>query len=83
MKQKIKERKEEKVLEEDLSEDKCPHFWDIEAANGPSSWGTCRRCGKTREFYNAFPAFNPLKRRTNPLDLPRMPDVDVDEDSKS
>lgn len=83
MKQKTKEREEVKVLEEDLSEDNCPHFWDIEAANGPSSLGTCRHCGKTREFFNAFPTFNPLKRRNSPLDLPKMPDVTVDEESKS
>ena len=83
MKQKIKERNEEKVVEEDATENLCPHFWDIEAANGPRSKGVCRRCGEKREFFNAFPDFNPLKRRNNPLDLPKMPDVDVNEDSKS
>jgi hypothetical protein len=82
MKQKIKERKEE-LLEEDNSEDGCPHFWDIESANGPSSQGVCRRCGETRDFYNAFPEFNPLRRKNNPLDLPKISDVEVDEESKS
>ena len=68
MKQKTKEREEEgkKVLEEDLTEDACPHFWDIESANGPSSKGVCRNCGETKEFLNAFPAFNPLKKKGNP-----------------
>ena len=83
MKQKIKEREEEKVLEEDLSEDRCPHFWDIESANGPSSIGVCRNCGETKEFLNAFPTFNPLKKKGSPMDLPKMPDVKVDEESKS
>ena len=82
MKQNTKERKED-LLEEDNNEDKCSHFWDIESANGPSSQGKCRRCGKTRDFFNAFPDFNPLNRRNSPLDLPKMPDVNVDEDSKS
>jgi hypothetical protein len=82
MKQKTKERKEE-VFEEDRAEDKCPHFWDIESANGPSSKGVCRHCGETREFFNAFPAFNPLKRKNSPLDLPKISDVEVDEDRKS
>lgn len=83
MKQKIKERKGEEVVEENASENECPHFWDIEAANGPSSKGVCRLCGETKEFFNALPDFNPLKRKHNPLDLPKMPDVKVDKDSKS
>ena len=83
MKQKIIEREEDNVLKEDLSENACPHFWDIEAANGPSSQGICRRCGERKEFLNAFPNFNPLKKNSNPMDLPKMPDVDVDEESKS
>jgi hypothetical protein len=83
MKQKVKEITVSKTREEKVSDDKCPHFWDIEAANGPSSMGVCRFCGETREFLNAFPDFNPLRRRNSPLDLPKMPDVKVDEDSKS
>ena len=83
MKQKIEERNEENVLEEELSEDTCPHFWDIESANGPSSRGTCRRCGETKEFFNAFPKFNPLKKNNSPMNLPKMPDVKVDQESKS
>jgi hypothetical protein len=83
MKQKIKERNEKKVEPEQLSENACQHFWDIEVANGPSSMGTCRFCGETKEFLNSLPNFNPLKRRNSPLDLPKMPDVEVDKDSKS
>ena len=83
MKQNIKERNEENVLDENLSEDTCAHFWDIEPANGPSSQGTCRNCGETKDFFNAFPDLNPLKRKNSPLNLPKMPDVDVDKESKS
>jgi len=83
MKQKVKERTEEKAREENFSDDKCPHFWDIEAANGPSSEGVCRFCGEKREFLNSFPDFNPLRRRNSPLELPKMPDVKVADDSKS
>ena len=84
MKQRIKERiEDDRVLEEDLNEDSCAHFWDIEPANGPSSQGTCQNCGETRDFFNAFPDFNPMRRKSNPLDLPKMPDVDVDRESKS
>ena len=83
MKQKVKERNEKREKEENLSENSCQHFWDIEAANGPSSQGICKFCGKTKEFLNSFPDFNPMKRKNNPLDLPKMPDVEIDEDSKS
>ena len=61
----------------------CNHYWVIEVANGPTSVGCCKYCGETREFYNAFPDFNPLRRHGNPLKLPRMKDVDVREESKS
>jgi hypothetical protein len=69
MKQKLKERPKEEVLREDFSENKCQHFWDIESANGPSSLGVCRFCGEEKEFLNAFPDFNPLKRRNGSSDV--------------
>ena len=31
----------------------CIHYWDIEAAEGPSSLGTCRYCSKTKRFSNS------------------------------
>ena len=40
-------------------------------------------CGETRDFLNAMPDFNPMKRNKNPLDLPEMSEVELDEDSKS
>jgi len=78
MKQKVKERIEEKPAKE-----QCHHYWVIEVANGPESRGQCKYCGATKEFMNSFPVFNPLKRSSNPLSLPGLPVVEVDEDSKS
>jgi hypothetical protein len=78
MKQKVKVKTEEKT-----PVGQCHHFWVIEVANGPKSAGTCRVCGEVREFFNAFPDFNPMKRKSNPLDLPRMTRVEIDKDSKS
>ena len=31
-----------------------PHWWDIAAANGETSMGTCRTCGEQREFHNSI-----------------------------
>jgi hypothetical protein len=57
----------------------------IEVANGPKSRGECKYCGAVKEFYNAFPDFNPMKRgsHNNPLTFPELPEVEVDEDSQS
>ena len=30
----------------------CEHFWMIESPNGPTSKGSCRVCGETRDFVN-------------------------------
>jgi hypothetical protein len=78
MKQKIKE----KIIERPQTGG-CHHFWVIEVANGPTSRGSCKYCGEAKEFYNAFPDFNPLRRGTNPLELPKMNKVEVDQESKS
>ena len=63
--------------------DQCHHYWVIEVANGPESRGTCKYCGVKKEFLNAFPEYNPLKKPANPLDLPKMPRVKMEEDNKS
>ncbi|MFA5309548.1 MAG: hypothetical protein WC370_08725 [Dehalococcoidales bacterium] len=78
MKQKVKE-----WIQEKPEKASCHHFWDIEVANGPSSIGTCRYCGEKKEFFNAFPTINPLKKSGNPLSLPRMPDVAINRDNNS
>jgi len=80
MTQRIKERKENKTSEVQSSGDDCSHFWDIEAANGPRSRGVCRLCGKSRIFYNAFPNFNPLKKKNSSLESTRPDDVVADDD---
>jgi hypothetical protein len=61
----------------------CRHYWVIEVANGPVSRGQCKYCGAGKEFSNTFPESNPLKKGANPLKLPELPAVEVDEDSKS
>jgi hypothetical protein len=80
MRQRIKEK--EKPPEK-KNKKTCHHYWEIEVANGPSSLGTCKYCGETREFLNAFPIFNPLRKNSNPLALPKIPGVKIDKESKS
>jgi hypothetical protein len=77
MKTKVKENTQKKPEQEP-----CHHFWVIEVANGPSSRGTCKHCGETREFLNSFPTFNPLKKNANPLNLPKISGVKIDKDSE-
>lgn len=33
----------------------CAHHWNIESPSGPTSIGTCKVCGETREFRNSIP----------------------------
>ena len=61
----------------------CRHYWVIDIANGPASRGQCKYCGVKKEFFNAFPDYNPLKKNTNPLGLPELAGVKVDENRKS
>jgi hypothetical protein len=70
-------------VEEKTEKQACHHFWVIEVANGPSSIGTCKYCGETKEFFNAFPTFNPLKKNGNPFKLPKLIKVEIDKDIKS
>jgi hypothetical protein len=80
MKGRVKMKLEEKPL---LPVEKCSHYWVIEVANGPKSLGKCKHCGEVREFFNAFPDYNPMRRKNNPLDFPQLPDVEIDKDSES
>ena len=44
------------VVEEALEvQPECQHHWVIDTANGPTSWGICRRCAAKREFRNSCP----------------------------
>jgi hypothetical protein len=78
----MRNRVKEKVIHQPVA-DVCHHFWMIEVANGPTSKGTCKYCGAKKQFYNAFPDFNPMKRGNNPLALPKLPEVEVDKESES
>jgi len=75
---KVKERTEEYIAGE-----QCSHYWIIEMAKGKKSRGVCKYCGESKDFLNSMPDFNMPKRQKNPLDLPEMPEVEMDEDSKS
>ena len=55
------------------------HYWVINTAEGPISKGVCKLCGAEKEFLNAMPELVVVKRRTNPLELPEMRDVEFDE----
>ena len=78
MRQKVKEKHEGSE-----KQNGCPHYWVIEAAAGPTSQGVCKYCGEKKEFQNMMPNPADLKRKANPLNLPDLPKVDVDEGSKS
>jgi len=80
MRQKVKVKEKAR---EHVAKDKCSHYWIIEVADGSKSRGVCKYCGETRDFFNSISAYNEIKRNTHPLDLPKMPKVKVDEDSKS
>lgn len=78
MRQKVKEKNRENV-----ANDQCRHYWIIEVANGPKSLGVCRYCGETRDFLNSMPDLIVPKHKNNPLDLPKLPEVELDDESKS
>ena len=80
MRQKIKVKEKTR---EYVAKDQCHHYWVIEIADGQKSRGVCKYCGEKRDFFNSIAAYNELRRNTHPLDLPEMPDVDLDEDSRS
>ena len=80
MRQKTRENEK---LPEKKEQATCHHYWVIEVANGPRSVGTCKYCGETKEFLNAFPTYNPLRKNSNPLTLPKLPAVEIDEENKS
>jgi hypothetical protein len=80
----VKQRIEEKDnICKKKDNEQCAHYWIIEIANGPKSSGRCKYCGETREFYNAFPEFNPARSRGDLLGLPKLPRVKVKKESKS
>jgi hypothetical protein len=75
---KIAERTKEKK-EKTTDTQTCHHYWVIEVANGPRSFGTCKFCGEKKEFLNAFPTYNPLKKGSV-FQMPKLLNVKVDKD---
>ena len=75
--------KVEERTKNDTAHNRCHHYWVIEVAHGPKSKGVCKYCGEVKYFLNTMPDFNALKRGAHPLNLPKMPEVDLDEESKS
>lgn len=76
MRQRVKvaektKEKQEKQTEKPMNNQTCHHYWVIEVANGPSSFGTCKFCGEKKEFLNAFPTYNPLKKG-NLFQMPKL-----------
>jgi len=71
------------ITENKPEEKACHHYWVIEVANGPKSIGKCKNCGESKEFFNAFPDFNPMRRKGSPLDLPKLPEVEMEKESES
>ncbi|MFC1965316.1 hypothetical protein ACFLWG_04905 [Chloroflexota bacterium] len=78
MRNKIKDVTEERAAGED-----CHHYWIIESASGPISRGRCRSCGAEKEFSNSLPDYVVVKRHTRVLELPKLPDVELDGESNS
>ena len=78
-------RKVKDVSEESAPEAGCHHYWMLERASGPVSIGVCKLCGTEREFLNSLPQIISVRgRHTKRLfDLPELPDVEPDEESKS
>ncbi len=44
--------KKEEYSEAQQSQSQCTHHWVIDPPNGPISYGTCKKCGETKEFVN-------------------------------
>jgi hypothetical protein len=55
----------------------CVHVWDILPAAGPTSQGTCRVCGETREFANSSEHL--VVSTGRPLDFHPRPAAPIEE----
>ena len=42
--------------------DACKHHWRLETPNGPTSTGTCKLCGASREFQNSEDGISSLRK---------------------
>lgn len=50
----------------------CRHHWVIEPANGPTSQGECRKCGRQKTFQNIVSEL-PWSERLAPVEKPHGP----------
>ena len=57
-------------------QDTCCHIWRIEAPDGPTSLGRCKRCGMIKEFSNTPVELTTERERVNDVvaseDLPTL-----------
>ncbi len=71
------------AVQERESREECRHHWIIETADGPVSRGICKLCGAKKEFSNSLPDFTTVRRHSSVFELPRLPDIDFDEERNS
>lgn len=43
-------------IAQSVDQQRCCHYWVIEAGTGPTSKGVCRSCGEEKWFSNILPA---------------------------
>ena len=58
----------------------CRHYWNIEAASGPTSRGVCKICGEEREFLNSWSDANYKGKDARVFDLPNMLDTEEEKE---
>ena len=42
------------TIEDEISHQECVHHWVIADPDGPTSNGSCKKCGAAKEFMNYF-----------------------------
>jgi len=60
----------------------CRHYWNIEAADGPTSRGVCKVCGEEREFLNSWSDANYKGKDPRVFDLPNMLEDEEEEEKE-
>lgn len=68
MRYKLKEAPREELA----IESQCRHYWVIESASGPTSYGVCKFCGAARAFYNSLSEATHLGRSPRVFELPEL-----------
>jgi hypothetical protein len=58
------------MLEKDIEQKQCAHYWIIDSPNGRTSTGVCKFCGTVNEFSNDFGDI--LKHKKPPADSDNM-----------